>query len=103
MDRIQQLQAFLAASPSDSFIQHALGLEYCKIGDEERAKEVFETLLKQNPGYVGTYYQLGRLLERTGRTEEAINVYQEGMQQATAAGDQHAFGELRAALEDIIY
>lgn len=103
MDRIQQLKAYLATSPTDSFLQHALGLEYIKLGEEEQAKLVFEELLAANPGYVGTYYQLGKLLEKTGQTEEAVRVYQEGMQQATAAGDQHAFGELRAALEDLIY
>lgn len=103
MDRIQQLKAYLAASPSDSFLQHALGLEYLKLGEEEQARMVFQELLAANPGYVGTYYHLGKLLERTGRVEEAVRVYQEGMQQATAAGDQHAFGELRSALEDLIY
>jgi tetratricopeptide (TPR) repeat protein len=103
MDRIQQLKAYLAASPTDSFLQHALGLEYIKLGEEEQARVVFQELLAANPGYVGTYYHLGKLLERIGNTEEAIRVYQEGMQQATKAGDQHALGELRAALEDLIY
>jgi tetratricopeptide (TPR) repeat protein len=103
MDRIQQLKAFLAASPADSFLQHALGLEYIKLGEEEQARIVFQDLLAANPGYVGTYYHLGKLLERTGQTEDAIKVYQEGMQQATRAGDQHALGELRSALEDFIY
>ena len=37
MDRIQQLKAYLAASPTDSFLQHALGLEYIKLGEEEQA------------------------------------------------------------------
>jgi Tfp pilus assembly protein PilF len=103
MDRIQQLKAFLAASPADSFLQHALGLEYIKLGEEQQARIVFQDLLAANPGYVGTYYHLGKLLERTGQTEDAIKVYQEGMQQATRAGDQHALGELRSALEDFIY
>ncbi|KYP14776.1 tetratricopeptide repeat protein [Flavihumibacter sp. CACIAM 22H1] len=103
MDRIQQLQAFLAANPTDSFLHHALGLEYAKLGDDEKARQVFENLLMDNPGYVGTYYQLGRLLERQAQTEEAIRVYQQGMEAATQAGDRHAFGELRAALEDLIY
>jgi len=103
MDRIQQLQAFLAANPSDSFLHHALGLEYCKMGDEEKARQVFENLLKENPDYVGTYYQLAKLLERQGETEEAVHVYQKGMEAATKAGDQHAFGELRSALEELIF
>jgi tetratricopeptide (TPR) repeat protein len=103
MDRIQQLQAFLAANPSDSFLRHALGLEYSKLGDEHKAREVFEALLAENPAYVGTYYQLGKLLERTGEVEEAIRVYQKGLEMARAAGDQHAYNELQAALEDLTF
>lgn len=103
MDRIQQLQAFLAANPADSFLRHALGLEYSKLGNDEKAREIFESLLAENPAYVGTYYQLARLLERTGYAEDAIQVYQKGMVAAREAGDQHAYNELQAAWEDLSF
>ena len=38
MDRIEQLKAFLVENPDDSFVQHALALEYIKLGDDAAAK-----------------------------------------------------------------
>jgi tetratricopeptide (TPR) repeat protein len=103
MNRIEQLQQFLKESPEDSFLVHALALEYQKAGDELRARQYFEQNLSKAPGYVATYYHLGKLLERAGATEEAIRIYSLGMDQARAAGDQHALSELRSVYEDLIY
>jgi Tfp pilus assembly protein PilF len=100
-DRINKLRGFIEKQPEDSFLQHALGLEYVKIGEDDKARETFEKLLEQNPGYVGTYYHLGKLLERAGFTDHAISVYHRGIGVASAAGDNHAGNELRGALEDI--
>ena len=101
MNRIEKLKEMLVADPSDSFLQHALALEFCKAGDDETARSFFENLLSQNPGYVGSYYHLAKLLERAGDEEAAILIYEKGMEQAKQAGDQHALGELRAAWEEL--
>lgn len=101
MDRIQKLLAMLANQPSDSFLQHALALEYVKTGDDESARNRFEALLSADPGYVGSYYHLGKLLERQGEDEAAVSVYRKGMEVAQAAGEKHAYGELRGALEEL--
>lgn len=103
MDRIQKLKAFLAETPADSFLKHALALEYIKTGDEMQARELFEQILEKDPDYIGTYYHLARLLERAGETQAAITCYQKGMDAAGRAGDQHAFGELRSALEELTF
>jgi Tfp pilus assembly protein PilF len=100
-DRINKLRGFIEKQPEDSFLQHALGLEYVKIGDDDNARLTFEKLLKQNPGYIGTYYHLAKLLERAGLTDDAIAVYRRGVSVASAAGDNHAGNELRGALEDL--
>ncbi|HRE52082.1 MAG TPA: hypothetical protein PK339_11710 [Flavitalea sp.] len=101
MDRIQSIKSFLAANPSDSFLQHALALEYIKLNNEEEARRLFEAILTRDPGYIGSYYHLGKLLERTNHPSLAIEWYEKGMEQAKAAGDQHAYQELRAAYEEI--
>lgn len=102
MDRITKLKEFLASSPQDSFLQHALALEYIKLGDDGQARLLFEAILRNDPGYIGSYYHLGKLLERAGLDKEAIAVYEKGMEQAKMAGDNHAFGELRGALDELI-
>ena len=102
-DRIERLKQFLKDSPNDSFLHHALALEYVKLGDEATAKGYFERNLDQDAGYVATYYHLGKLLERTGDQQQAIAVYEKGMEQAKAAKDMHSYNELQAAYEDLVY
>lgn len=103
MNRIEQLQHFLKESPDDNFLIHALALEYVKSGDEKQARHYFEQNLAKAPQYIATYYHLGKLMERTGAHEEAIRIYAAGMEQAKAAGDNHALSELRSVYEDLIY
>ena len=103
MERIEKLKAFLAQNPTDSFVQHALALEYVKREQEEEARAEFETLLARDETYVGSYYHLAKLLERLGKREEAIACYEKGMRIAKAANDNHAYSELQAAYEDFIY
>src|SRR5215218_1007415 len=100
MDRINKIQQYLQASPNDSFLQHALALEYIKIGDDGEARKLFENILESDATYIGTYYHLAKLLERTGSNEEAIACYEKGMTAAKQAGDQHSYNELQAAYED---
>jgi predicted Zn-dependent protease len=102
-DRIQKLQAFLKDSPDDCFLNHALALEYIKLGNDEDAKKLFEKNRTNNASYVATYYHLGKLLERTGDTQGAMMVYETGMQKAKAANEMHAYSELQAAYEDLAY
>lgn len=103
MSRIEKLNEFLKTNPSDSFLQHALALEYIKMGDDEKARRLFEALLNREPGYIGSYYHLAKLLERNDKTEEAIKVYEKGMEEAKKAGDNHALGELKGAYEELTF
>lgn len=103
MDRIARLKEFLAASPEDSFLQHALALEYVKLGDDTTARGIFESLLARDPGYTGSYYHLGKLLERQEQNEAAIKCYETGMEKCKAAGEQHNYNELRGALEELTF
>ena len=102
-DRIEKLLKFLEASPADCFLNHALALEYVKEGDEAAAKQYFEKNLANDANYVASYYHLGKLLERTGHTQEAISTYEKGMTAAKAAKDMHSYNELQAAYEDLAY
>ncbi|MFN8243851.1 MAG: tetratricopeptide repeat protein [Ferruginibacter sp.] len=101
MSRIEKLLEFLAASPTDSFLQHALALEYIKEGNDTRARELFETLLAREPDYTGSYYHLGKLLERAGDNPGAMDIYRQGMAACKKAGDNHAYNELQGALEEL--
>jgi tetratricopeptide (TPR) repeat protein len=103
LERIDKIKAMMVESPADPFLQHALALEYIKRGNDEEARYLFEEILNREPGYIGSYYHLAKLLERNGRPEEAIKVYKKGMEEAKRAGDDHALGELRSAYEELIF
>ena len=103
MDRIEKLKEFLRQSPADSFLQHALALEYIKLGNDAEGRKLFEAILKREPGYVGTYYHLAKLLERTGDNDAAVKVYEKGMEEAKNKGDSHAYNELRSAYEELTF
>ena len=100
MNKIDSLKQFLTITPNDSFLQHALALEYIKINEDNAAKLLFENILKNDSNYVGSYYHLGKLLERTNNNTEAVTIYKQGMLMAKAVKDMHTYNELQAALED---
>ena len=91
----------MKTADKDSFLQHALALEYIKIDDDESARKLFNEILLREPSYIGSYYHLGKLLERVADFDKAIRVYKRGMEEAKKAGDQHSYNELQGALEDL--
>jgi tetratricopeptide (TPR) repeat protein len=97
--RREVLLEFLASDPNDSFSRYALALELEKEGRQLEAVSQLQELVTRDPGYVGAYYQLGRLLAREGRTEEAREVYQRGLSVAAEAGDQRTRKELQEAID----
>ncbi len=103
MDRIAKIKEFLLANPSDNFLRHALALEYLKTGEDSQARQLFEAILQESPDYVGSYYHLAKLLEKMGEPQLAIEWYEKGMTAAKKAGDNHAYNELQAAYEDLVY
>ena len=101
MNKIDQLKQFLKVTPNDSFLQHALALELIKLGNDEDAKLLFDNVLLNEPAYVGSYYHLGKLLERIDNFPAALKMYELGMRQAKLAKDNHSYNELQGALEDL--
>jgi Tfp pilus assembly protein PilF len=102
MERLEKLKELLKESPGDSFLNHALALEYLKLNEVKSARQVFESLLVRDPGYVGSYYHLAKLLEADGETKLAIKWYEKGMEKAREAGDRHSLNELQAAYDDLV-
>lgn len=101
MSRIDALLEYLAQTPNDSFLRHALALEYIKLGKDAEALDLFTRLLEDEPGYVGSYYHLAKLWERLGKLDDAMATYRKGMEVAKTAGDRHSYNELQMALEEL--
>ncbi len=103
MDRVEKLKEYLRTNDKDSFLQHALALEYIKVGKDADARALFNDILRREPTYIGSYYHLAKLLERVGDEEKAIKIYERGMEEAKKAGDDHSYNELRAAYEELVF
>jgi Tfp pilus assembly protein PilF len=103
MERIEKIKAMLEENPVDNFLQHALALEFIKLGNDDAARAVFQNLLNREPGYIGSYYHLAKLLERIGEPNLAIKIYEKGMEEARKAGDNHSLSELRSAFEELTF
>lgn len=96
-NRLNQLLDFLAASPNDSFILFAIAKEYEKYNKQDEAFEYYLKLKQADANYVGLYYHLGKLYEKTAQYQKALDTYNAGLQVAKTAGDRHAEGELAEA------
>lgn len=100
--RIQKLMEMQVSNPKDCFLGHALGLEYLKANDLEKAIMYFKNVLDIDYKYVGTYYHLAKALELQMNKDEAVLVYEKGIQIAQELKDNHARNELQMALDDLI-
>ena len=101
MTRLEKLQQFLAADPTDSFTRYAIGLEHAKEGKIDEAIQALEELRGRDPNYVPTYYMLGEYYRELNNTSKAEATYKEGIAKARTANDLHAASELQAALDEL--
>jgi len=98
-NRLELLKNLVAQNPRDSFSRYGLAMEYRNAGDLESAIGEFRLILSADPDYVAAYFHGGQTLEKLGRTGEARELYGAGLEAAVRKGDQHARGELQAALD----
>jgi len=101
MSRIEKITEMLCKGGKDSFLQHALALEYIKIGKDEEALSQFNELLERELDYVGSYYHKAKLLEKLGQIDNALDTYEKGMEVAKRLNDKHSYNELMMAKEEL--
>lgn len=97
MDRLGMLRKMVAAKPDDPFPAYGLAMELGRVGEPSEAREAFTSLVKTHPDYVPSYLMFGNLLVRIGERDEALKIYDAGIEAAQRAGDDHARGELEDA------
>lgn len=100
-NKIRQLAKSLKENPGDSFTKFALALELLKKDNVEKARVLFESVLKQDPEYLGVYYHLGKLYERQGRFQDAKKIFTDGLQVAKNQQNERTLLELNEALESL--
>jgi Tfp pilus assembly protein PilF len=76
-------------------------MEYLALGEEGVARRLLEEVLERDADAVGSYYQLGKVLERAGEADAALQWYKRGMEAARRTGERRAYNELQTAYEDL--
>lgn len=99
--RVAALQQILNDNPNDAFARYALGLEYSGTGESEAALSEFERLLAAHPDYTNGYFMSAQVLDRAGRTPEARDMLNKGIESATRTNNRHALSEMEAMLEEL--
>lgn len=99
--RLQQLMDLLAEQPGDAFLLFAIAKEHEKADQREEALRWYRSLVEKTPTYTGTYFHLGKLLEKTGNRDAAREAYQNGIAVCRQSGDFHALSELQGALMNL--
>ncbi|MEX0660416.1 MAG: tetratricopeptide repeat protein [Balneolaceae bacterium] len=100
---IQILAKNVQKDPTDLFSKFALALELLKKNDVDKARLLFESVLKQDSGYLGVYYHLGKLYQRLDMLDKAMQVFKDGVNQADKKNDPHSKSELLEAIEQLRY
>jgi tetratricopeptide (TPR) repeat protein len=97
-DRLKMIETMLETNPKDSFLHYAAALEHQKSGDINAAIKIMQKIVKNDPDYLASYYQLGKMLEEKNKVEDAVEVYKAGKSIAKKQNDMKTLGELSEAL-----
>ena len=99
--RLEQLQQFLNDDPHDPFNLYALALEYQKT-DVQKAKALFDQLLLAHENYIPTYYHAGNLYVELNLGEEALKIFEKGIQRAREQNQVKAMREMQSVYDELI-
>jgi predicted Zn-dependent protease len=99
-ERMAQIEAMLAADPTDAFLRYGLAMEHAGAGDDAAAvAELRDLIAKQpEPPYVPAYLQAGQALMRLGKENDAAEMLRAGIAAAKQTGNDHARGEMEGFL-----
>lgn len=102
MSRLEQLLRFAQEEPMDPFNIYAVAIEYLKL-DSAKALPFLETLVKNHPDYLPTYYTFGKMLQQEKDFSRAKELFEKGIEKGTVSKDVKAVGELRNALSELAF
>lgn len=98
MSRLEQIQQMLTEDPNDPFLHYAFALELENAAKLSEAIDKLQTMSIDFPDYLPLYYKLGKCYEVNGQTENAILIYNKGIDLAKRLNDQKTLQELKEAV-----
>ena len=101
-ERIKILEKFLTDEPNDPFNWYALAMEYYEY-DVKKSCDLLESLLKNHPLYLPTYYKVAHLLWDLEHFEKAKKIFEDGIHLAKETDDPKALSELKSSHQNLIF
>lgn len=101
MPRLEQIDAMLARTPDDVFLNFARAMELAKLGRLDESLPQFDRVLQLDPAYCAALFQKGRALLHAGRLDEARAALRAGIETAQRHGNAHAAMEMTELLDSI--
>ena len=90
-----QLQKLLDGGKDNALLRFGLGFEYLRAGDAATAIAHLRQAVAFDPTYSAAWKMLGKALAETGRDQEALSAYRDGIAAAEKKGDKQAMKEMQ--------
>jgi len=96
---VDNLEALLAKGTDNALLRFGLANNTSSSGTTKQAIGHLRKALAHDPKYSAAWKRLGKALTDTGRTDEAIAAYEQGIRAAEEKGDVQAAKEMRVFLK----
>ena len=93
------LEAMLARGQDSALLRYGLGGEYLNLKQYDKAIDHLRKAVALDPKYSAAWKLLGKALAETGRTDEAVKAYEDGIRAAETKGDMQATKEMTVFLK----
>lgn len=98
-ERARMFEDALGLSPDDPLGNFGLGSAYLEVREYAKAIPAFEKVIAAQPRHSVAFLSLGKCLEGTGRKDEALCIYERGIEAAAAKGDLMPLTEMQQRLQ----
>ena len=76
---LKEVKAKLKKSPDSLHLLNYQAMAYSALKKDREALQSYENISKKDPSLAGPYYNMGIILKRNGRLEEAIVIYKKAI------------------------
>lgn len=101
-ERINALLKMLERGQDSALLRFSLGNEYMSVEDFDEAAGHLRRAVELDRKYSAAWKLLGRALARSGREDEAVAVFREGVEVAEGQGDRQAAKEMNVFLKRLL-
>jgi Tfp pilus assembly protein PilF len=91
----ENLEQLLLSGKDGALLRFSLGSQYLKLHQPEAAIEHLQRAVAFDPDYSAAWKQLGRAFAESGKPQEALEVYRQGIESAQRKGDKQAEREMQ--------